>query len=184
MNYDKLTDGVNKGSEDTGHERHATSVTNTSKTCLCGHAPIKHLLFDGLDNPCQVEGCGCPNYVTLTEEQKERLSQALAQFKLDTLMKTTDTSPTGNATEKTSVDSRKRFCCIECSKFIEDEHVTYDWNDRPVVRHNVMYGTDIQRLLKFGNSLLGETARYETAEMYGISVEKLNHILANVVGDL
>jgi hypothetical protein len=92
--------------------------------------------------------------------------------------------------EKGIVDNNKRFYCIDCCKFIEDEYMSCNSNDRPVVHHNnghkhsVMFETDIQRLLEFGTSLYGESARYETAEMYGISVEKLNQILANVGGDL
>ena len=83
-----------------------------------------------------------------------------------------------------------RFYCIECPKCIEDEDVSYDSNDHPVVHHNnghkhsVMFGTDIQRLLEFGTSWLGQSTRYETAKMYGIPVEKLAQILANVGGDL
>jgi hypothetical protein len=80
--------------------------------------------------------------------------------------------------------------CMDCSKFTKDEVVRFDSNDHPVVRHNngykhsVMFRTDIQRLLGFGTSRLGQSSRYETAEMYGISVEKLDQILANVRGDL
>jgi hypothetical protein len=68
--------------------------------------------------------------------------------------------------------------------------VSYDSNDRPFVHHNnghkhhVIFGNDVQRLLELGTSQLGQITRYETAEMYGISVEKLNQILANVRGDL
>jgi hypothetical protein len=81
MDTYRLTDDADRGSEDTGRERHATGITGTSNTdddrslCFCGHTPLKHLSFDRLDNPCQADGCGCSNYVMLTEEQKERLAQ-------------------------------------------------------------------------------------------------------------
>ncbi len=80
--------------------------------------------------------------------------------------------------------------CIDCSKFTEDQVVSYDWNDRPFVHHNnghkhhVIFGNDVQRLLELGTSQLGQITRYETAEMYGMSVKKLDQILPNVVGDL
>jgi|GEM_PF-5218670 len=130
------------------------------------------------------------------------ISQAGDEPKLDTLMKTGDTGSTANSTicnevkplilasEKGIVDNEKRFFCINCSKFIEHEYVRSDSNDRPSVhhknghKHTVMFGSNIQRLLEFGTSQLGQITRYETAEMYGISVEELDQILANVGGDL
>ncbi|MGB6531082.1 MAG: hypothetical protein WA323_16445 [Candidatus Nitrosopolaris sp.] len=85
---------------------------------------------------------------------------------------------------------RNRFYCIGCSKFIEGEVVRYDSNDYPFVHHNnrdthhVIFEADIQLLLDHNNSTLGESARYELAEMYGVSVQKLDQVLENVGGDL
>jgi hypothetical protein len=81
---------------------------------------------------------------------------------------------------------KSRFYCIDCSKFIADEVVGYDSNEYPVVHHNnghkhsVIFGADIKRLLELGISQVGQSTRYETAEMYGISVEKLEQVLANI----
>ncbi|MGB6530273.1 MAG: hypothetical protein WBF33_19390 [Candidatus Nitrosopolaris sp.] len=81
---------------------------------------------------------------------------------------------------------KSRFYCIDCSKFTEVEVVRYDSNDHPVVRHNnghkhhVIFGNDIKRLRELGTSRLGQSTRYETAEMYGIPVEKLEQVLANI----
>jgi hypothetical protein len=80
---------------------------------------------------------------------------------------------------------KSRLYCMDCSKFIEGV-VRYDSNDHPVVRHNnghihkVIFWTDIQRLLELGTSRIGQSTRYETAEMYGIPVEKLEQVLANI----
>jgi hypothetical protein len=85
---------------------------------------------------------------------------------------------------------KSRFYCIDCSKFTEDEVVRYDSNDHPVFHHNnghkhhVISEVVIQFLLELGTSRLGQSTRYETAEMYGISVQQLDQILSNVVGDL
>jgi hypothetical protein len=85
---------------------------------------------------------------------------------------------------------KSRLYCIDCSKFTEDEVVRYDSNEYPIVhhsnghKHHVIFGNDVQRLLELGTSQLGQITRYETAEMYGISVEELDQILANVGGDL
>ena len=84
---------------------------------------------------------------------------------------------------------KSRLYCMDCPKFL-DEVVRYDVNGYPVVHHNnghthhVIFGNDIQRLLELGTSQLGQIARYETAEMYGISVEKLEQILANIGEEL
>ncbi|MGA9155007.1 MAG: hypothetical protein WBZ36_30860 [Candidatus Nitrosopolaris sp.] len=81
---------------------------------------------------------------------------------------------------------KSRVYCISCLKFTEDEVVRYDSNDHPVVRHNnghkhhVIFRNDIKHLLELGTSRLGQSTRYETAEMYGISVEKLDQILASI----
>lgn len=81
---------------------------------------------------------------------------------------------------------KSRFYCIDCSKFIADEVVGYDSNEYPVVHHNnghkhsVIFGADIKRLLELGISQVGQSTRYETAEMYGIPVEKLEQVLANI----
>jgi hypothetical protein len=80
---------------------------------------------------------------------------------------------------------KSRLYCIGCWKFIEVE-VRYDTNDYPIVHHNdgrihrVIFQNDIKRLLELGTSRLGQSTRYETAEMYGISIEKLDQILANI----
>ena len=128
------------------------------------------------------------------------VSQVGDELKLGTRMKTDDTGPTAKSTtdnttcdltddrsnEKDIVDNKKRFYCIDCSKFTEDEVVRYDSSDHPVVRHNnghkhsVIFATDIKRLLELGTSLGGQSALYETAEMYGIPVEKLEQVLANI----
>jgi hypothetical protein len=85
--------------------------------------------------------------------------------------------------------SKSRFYCIDCSKFTEDGLVIYDSNDHPVVQHNnghkhhVIFGTDIQRLLELDTLQLDQIMRYETAEMYDISVEKLEQVLANIRED-
>jgi hypothetical protein len=44
--------------------------------CICGHAQKEHISADGLDNSCQVDECGCSNYATPTEEQKDRFAQS------------------------------------------------------------------------------------------------------------
>jgi hypothetical protein len=69
--------------------------------------------------------------------------------------------------------------------------VRYDpRSDYPVVHHNngrihrVIFEADIQLLLDHNNSLFGESTRYELAEMYGVSVQKLDQLLENVGGDL
>ncbi len=88
------------------------------------------------------------------------------------------------------VPSIDRTYCIDCAKSIEGEVVIFDSNDHPFVYHNnghkhhVIFGNDIQRLQEFGTSQLGQITRYETADMYGISIEKLDQILANVGGVL
>ena len=117
-------------------------------------------------------------------------NKAGEELKLDTLMKTGDTGSTANTTFCNEVkpltlgrvDNEKRFFCIKCSKFIEHEYV----NDRPKVhrknghKHTVMFGMDIQRLLEFGTSRLGQITIYETAEMYGIPIEKLEQVISNI----
>jgi hypothetical protein len=141
--------------------------------------------------------------VDVTEDDEAYLYNGVSQVG-DDHIKTEDTCPASN-TENTTCNEVRPLTladdrisekgivdnyCIECSKFIEDEDVSYYSNGHPVVHHNnghkhgVMFGTDIQRLLEFGTSWLGQSTRYETAEMYGISVEKLDQILAHLGGDL
>jgi hypothetical protein len=145
--------------------------------------------------------------VDMTDEEHAYLyngsvSQACNELKLDTHTKTEDADPTSNtdnttcnltddkSNEKDIIDSKKRFYCIDCSTVIEDEVVSYDSTGHPVVRHNnghthrVMFQTDIRRLLELSTSQHGESAIYETAEMYGIPVEKLEQILANIGEEL
>ncbi|MGA9150856.1 MAG: hypothetical protein WBZ36_09770 [Candidatus Nitrosopolaris sp.] len=143
--------------------------------------------------------------VDMTDEEHVYLyngsvSQVSDELKLGTRIKTEDTGPTANSTidnttcnltdhrsnEKDVIDNKKRFYCIDCSKFTEDEVVSYDSNDRPVVSHNnghthsVIFATDFQRLLELGTSLGGQSAIYVTAEMYGIPVEKLEQVIVNI----
>jgi hypothetical protein len=89
--------------------------------------------------------------------------------------------------------SSKTVYCLDCSAFTKDGGVRYDpIMGCPVVDHNesvdrthhVIFETDIQLLLELGNSLRGQVARYELAEIYCISSEKLDQVLANVGGDL
>jgi hypothetical protein len=128
------------------------------------------------------------------------LSQIDDQLKLGTRIKIDDTGSTANLTtdnttcnltddrskEKDISDNKKRFYCIDCSKFTEDELVSYDSNDRPFVSHNnghkhsVIFATNIKRLLELCTSLGGQSVLYQTAEMYGIPVEKLEQVLANI----
>jgi hypothetical protein len=147
--------------------------------------------------------------VDLTEDNEAYLyngsvSQVGDELKLGNRMKTDDTGSTANSTtdnttcnltddrsnEKDIVDNKKRFYCIDCSKFTQDEVVSYDSNDHPGVSHNnghkhsVIFATDIKRLLELGTSQVGQGTRYETAEMYGISVEKLGQVLTNIAEDL
>ncbi len=81
---------------------------------------------------------------------------------------------------------KSRFYCIDCSTFFEDEVVSYDSTDHPVVcqnnghTHSVVFWTDIQLLLELCTSRHGESAIYETAEMYDIPVEKLKQVLSNI----
>ena len=100
-------------------------------------------------------------------------------------LKGLDLTSTGNIiSEKDVVDNNKRFYCMDCSKFIEDEDVNCDSNDYPVSHnngrnHRVLFSTDVQLLLELGTSWLGQSTRYEIAEMYGISVQQLDQILAS-----
>ncbi|MGC2575428.1 MAG: hypothetical protein WA364_28305 [Candidatus Nitrosopolaris sp.] len=124
------------------------------------------------------------------------LGQVDDELKLSIRIMTEDTGPrattdnttcnlTDDRSNENDIVDNKRFYCIDCSNFTGDE-VSYDSNDRPVIRHNnddkhhVIFGTDIQCLLELGSSLDGEITIYETAEMYDISVEKLEQILANI----
>ena len=73
---------------------------------------------------------------------------------------------------------KSRLYCIGCWKFIEAE-VRYDTNDYPIVHHNdgrihrVIFQNDIQFLLDTCHfTAWGQSARYEIAEMYGLSVQE------------
>jgi hypothetical protein len=68
--------------------------------CICGHPQKEHLSSDGLDNPCQVDACGCSNYVTLIKEQKERLAQLGWGGGTDTQ----DSSESDTSTQETARD--------------------------------------------------------------------------------
>lgn len=149
--------------------------------------------------------------VDMTDEEHAYLyngsvSQVGDDLKLDTHTKTEDTGLTAKTEDTTcdqvrpltSADDRiskkdivdneckKRFYCMDCSKFTKEEVVRYDSNDHPVVSHNnghkhsVIFATDMKRLLELGTSQVGQSTRYETAEMYGIPVEKLEQVLANI----
>jgi hypothetical protein len=94
-------------------------------------------------------------------------------------MKIEGTGPTSN-NENTACNEgrpltlpgRKRFYCIDCSKFTEDEVVSYDSNEHPVVshnnghKHNGIFATDIERLLELGTSLCGQVMKQLKCTVY------------------
>ena len=88
-------------------------------------------------------------------------------------------------------EGKKISFCIDCLKFTEDGVVRYDpRNGYPVIHHNnghvyhVTFEADIRFFQELGTSVRGESTTYEMTEMYGISPDGLEEVLANVGGDL
>jgi hypothetical protein len=86
---------------------------------------------------------------------------------------------------------KKRVYCIDCFKFIEDGVVRdHPRNGYPVIHHNngqihrVIFEADIRFLQELGISVSGQSMGYEMAEMYCVSDDELEQVLANVGDDL
>ncbi len=92
--------------------------------CFCGHTRKRHCSSDGLNNSCQIDGCGCSYYATPTKEQKEIDRQ--------------DSSEPDSSTQRAALYNRiiakaekefrqKARICEKCHQlFLQDEGVSAD----------------------------------------------------------